>query len=325
LFSYYRNSKEEPVNKKPESISQLIVFVVITGISLIFYAILHESGHAILAILSGARINEFVIFDLRPHISYSGEISGITSRFINLAGPVFPVLVNMAFLALVPITKNFLLEAFKTCFTLITAFSIPGVVIATLLYVLGRTTDVDTISFYSMNPGVSPFAMIFIWLSVFFMMLLIMIKRANYRILPGFSSIPFRSAGPFQGHMVRIVFMSLILMTIIGIAGTWYFAEEKPASLISIDLSTISSGEVELYQFSVAQDSVTYEFSIRGLHADEFVLTVENEMTKTVLVNSKEINADIYDRPFVLKKGIHRLIVDTKNGKGILLINKKKG
>jgi hypothetical protein len=310
------------MNRQTSNISHIVLFITIIGLSLLFYTILHEAGHAIMAILSGAGISEFVIFDLRPHVSYSGQVSGTLGRFVSLAGPAFPVLVNMILLALIPISRNFLLEAFKTCFTLITAFSLPGTIIATLIYAIGRTSDIDTVGFYSMNPGVSPFAMIFIWFSVFLLLLLLMIKRANYRIMPGFAGIPLRS-GPYQGHMVRIVFMSLVLMTIIGIAGAWYFGKEKPVALFCIDLSTFSAGSVELFKFDVKQDSATFSFSIRGLEADEFELAVTTDTINKVLISGKGLTADIYDRSFVLKKGIHILKAYNKNSKGMLLVNQK--
>jgi hypothetical protein len=297
-----------------------ILFISVIGFSLLFYIIIHEAGHAIVAVLCGSVIDEFAIINIRPHISYSGNAVSTLSRFVNIAGPIFPVMVNIVLLTFIPISKYFLLEAFKTCFTLITAFSLTGTAIATLLYMLGRTTDIDTIGFYSMNPGVSPLAMMFIWICIFFLLILMMIKRANYRIMPGFSLIPFR-AEPLQGHLVRIVFMSLVLMTTISIAAVWYFRKGKPAVIYSIDLSTFTAGEVELYQFNVIQDSATFSISIRGLDAEEFELSVKTDTVKSILLSGKGIIADNYDRPFVLKKGIHSLTAHNMNGNGILLVN----
>lgn len=308
------------MDKQNSNFLHSILFISIIGFSLLFYTIIHEAGHAILAVLSGSVIDEFQIFNLRPHISYSGNGNNSLIRLVSIAGPVFPVMVNIVLLTFVPISKYFLLEAFKTCFTLITAFSLLGTVIATLFYMLGRTTDIDTLGFYTLNPGVSPFAMMFIWISIFFLLILMMIKRADYRIMPGFSLIPFRSE-PLQGHLVRLVFMSLVLMTTISIAAAWYFGKEKPAVIYSIDLSTFTAGEVELYQFNVIQDSATYSFSIRGLDAEEFELSVKTDTAKSILLSGKGIIADIYDRPFVLKKGIHSLTAHNINGNGILLVN----
>jgi hypothetical protein len=57
------------MNKQSGSIWDIILFIFIIGFCLFLYTLLHETGHAIFAILSGAGIKEFVIIDIRPHVS----------------------------------------------------------------------------------------------------------------------------------------------------------------------------------------------------------------------------------------------------------------
>lgn len=52
-------------------------------------AVVHESSHAILCILTGARISEFVIFDEQPHVTHSKSKIPVIGIFLISSAPIY--------------------------------------------------------------------------------------------------------------------------------------------------------------------------------------------------------------------------------------------
>ncbi len=104
------------------------------------YIVLHEGGHALAAMLSGARIDRFDINFLtsRPHVSYVGHLTAGQRAFVSAAGPLFPVLVWFGFIGTIPghAKPPWAYVRIISAFGIIGSL-LPGVVIP-VLYQLGR-------------------------------------------------------------------------------------------------------------------------------------------------------------------------------------------
>jgi hypothetical protein len=59
---------------------------------------IHELGHALAARLTGARITEFQVLSLRPHVRVDGTVSVAQEEFHSAAGSAFFLLVYLVFL-----------------------------------------------------------------------------------------------------------------------------------------------------------------------------------------------------------------------------------
>ena len=52
-------------------------------------AIVHESSHAILCILTGAEISEFVVFSAQPHVTHSKSKIPVIGMFLLSSAPIY--------------------------------------------------------------------------------------------------------------------------------------------------------------------------------------------------------------------------------------------
>lgn len=295
-------------------------FLIIFILCMITYTFLHEAGHAIMASMAGTEVSELVVFNIRPHVSYADQISGVFAPFVSLAGPMFPVVVAIILMLLIPKTNNALLETAKTIFTFLTAFSLTGTIIAVLLFSFGKKSDADTMNFFLWNPGVNPMLAATACLFLIIVLLVLIGKKANYHLIPGLYALLQTSSSTIANRKKKVI-LSLLIILSLGLAGACFFNPEKSQTLIRTDLSALNSGEVELYRFDVKQDSITYKYSIEKLNAKEFELIIRTDTSKTILLSGKDIIADIYNREFVLHKGLHFLHVYNINCRGIFTLN----
>jgi len=296
------------------------IFLVIFVFCMIAYALLHEVGHAFFAFLSGADIRDIVIFSIHPHLSYTDRVDGILAPFVSLSGRMFPVVVTIILMLLIPKTNNVILEAFKTIFTCLTAFSLVGSIISLVLFSFGKNSDSDTMDFMVQNPGVNPMLAGLTCLFLIIILLMLIGKKANYLLIPGLYSLLKKDSSTITYRKKKVI-LSLLLILSFGLAGTYFFNQEKSQSLLRTDLSTFTSGEVELYRFDIKQDSLTFNYTIKGLNAKKFELLIRSDTSKIILFSGKEIIADVYNREFVLHKGLHFLLAYTINCNGILILN----
>ena len=299
------------------------IFLVILVLCMIIYTFLHEAGHAIFAFLAGADVRDIVVFSLRPHLSYADQVSGIFAPFVSLAGPMFPVIVAIILMLMTPKTNNVVLEAFKTIFTFLTAFSLLGTIISLFLYSFGLNSDADTIGFFSQNPGINPMLAAVACLFLIIILLGLIGKKANYLLIPSLFNLLQKNSSTITNRKKKVISSLLVLLSL-GLAGACFFSPEKSYALIQTDLSTCANGEVELYRFDIKQDSLTFMYTIEGLNAKEFELFIRTDTSKTILFSGKEIIANIHNREFVLHKGLHLLLAQTINGNGIFSLNQMK-
>lgn len=296
------------------------VFLVILIISMIAYTILHEAGHAIIASLAGADVRNYEVFSFRPHISYADEVTGFFAPFVSLGGLMFPVIIAIVLMLLIPKTKNAILETGKTIFTFLTAFSLLGSIISLFLLSYGINSNADTLGFLTQNPGVNSYLASLFCLFLIIILLILIGKKANYMLIPGLKYLLQSSSSTIANRKKKVI-LSLLVILSVGLAGACFFNPEKPQELIKKKLSTLPFGESELYRFDINEDSITYKYSIEGLNAKKFELFIRTDTSNTILFSGKEIIANIYNRSFVLHRGLHILFVNNINGNGILIVN----
>jgi hypothetical protein len=295
------------------------VFFVILMLCLITYTFLHEAGHTIIAFLGGADIREFTLLRLPPHETFGNQIGGVYAHLVSLAGPMFPVIVALIFMLLVPKTKNIVLETSKTIFTGLTIFALFGSIISLFLFIAGKNSDADTIGFFAQNPGVNPMLAALTCLFLITVLFALIGIKANYLVIPGLYDLLQKDSSTITNRKKKVV-LSLIVLLSLGLAAACLFNPEKPQVLLRADLSTFTAGEVELYRFCIQQDSLIYEYTIQKLKATEFELSVRTDTSRSILFSGKGIAADIYQRRFVLHRGIHLLFAHNINGNGIFTL-----
>jgi hypothetical protein len=135
-----------------------VVLLLLVGLLAIFlYAFLHESGHALAALLSGATLTAFVLspFDGGPHVNYFGALTPAQTLLNNLAGMALPLLVWLGFVLAVPRRANIVLETFKLLGTLICLNTLLAWILLPFLSLAGRAPNDDVVNFLN-NSGAPP-------------------------------------------------------------------------------------------------------------------------------------------------------------------------
>lgn len=128
--------KGEVMRKVYLGIASIIV-IITTGF---IYTLLHEGGHALAALVFGAKISAFEVnfFRVSPHISYVGELSNIQKGIVSLAGPLFPLLISFVIISFLPKLKRPLLQVVVLSFSFSTLTSLLPNIIFPLLYMGGK-------------------------------------------------------------------------------------------------------------------------------------------------------------------------------------------
>lgn len=72
-----------------------ILLALLTAI--VIYPLLHESGHAIIALLTGTEILDFQVLPLPLVMCKATDTEGITGVFIGMGGVVFPYILSIRF------------------------------------------------------------------------------------------------------------------------------------------------------------------------------------------------------------------------------------
>lgn len=122
------------------------------------YVALHEGGHALAAVLCGARITQFSI--LGAHMSYEGGgFSGAALALFDLAGMLLPVLASIASTAAYRSRlRSIPYRMFSFLFFLIPTGSILAWVMVPVLAVWGQAPPDDDVTKFISHSGLSPWA-----------------------------------------------------------------------------------------------------------------------------------------------------------------------
>ena len=120
------------------------------------YILLHEGGHALIAVLCGARITEFSL--LGAYMRYEGGIfTTITLSLFHIAGMLLPVLVSILFmLAYQNHIKSIFYRIFSFLSLLLPIGSILAWVSVPLLALFVRAPQEDDAAKFIDSSGLSP-------------------------------------------------------------------------------------------------------------------------------------------------------------------------
>lgn len=143
------------MNLKVKKLSSLFLSIIFT---IPAYIILHEGGHALIAILCGAQITEFSI--LGAYMRYEGgTFTSVTLPLFHIAGMLLPVLISVIYmLAYRDKVKHILYNIFSFMFLLVPAGTILAWIIVPVLYLFGQAPPNDDATKFIDSSGLSPWA-----------------------------------------------------------------------------------------------------------------------------------------------------------------------
>ncbi len=116
---------------------------------LLLYTFLHESGHALVGVLLGGRINSFSVnfLDLSAHVGLDGSFTAWQHGLISAAGVSLPLLVGLALVLLAPKGGDIAWMSFKILAILVPVCSLLAWIVIPLLVLGGQTVSDDSAAF----------------------------------------------------------------------------------------------------------------------------------------------------------------------------------
>ncbi len=139
--------------------------VILSALASVFcvlplYILLHEGGHALTAVLCGARVTRFSILD--ASMSYEGgTFTAASSSLLNAAGMLLPVLLSVVYM--LTYRKGAIsipYRIFSFMFLLVPVCSVLAWVIVPVLYLAGKAPQNDDVTKFINHSGLSPWAVL---------------------------------------------------------------------------------------------------------------------------------------------------------------------
>lgn len=123
----------------------ILAFIGSLWIAMPLYLFLHEGGHALIAILCGAKIVDFNLMQGYV-IAEGGTFNDMTLALFNIAGVLIPAATLLIYLILYKRnTRGLFYQLFSVLFTGIIIFSMGVWIVVPILYMLGRANPIDDV------------------------------------------------------------------------------------------------------------------------------------------------------------------------------------
>ena len=295
-----------PTSRQSRSIpyQSIIVLLFTAFVSLFLYTFVHESGHALVALSSGGRVQAFSInfLDFSAHVNVSGDFSPAQRIISNIAGVGLPILIWVAFIALAPRKANPALELFKLFVTLIALNPLLAWIFIPILSLFGAAPADDAANFLH-NTGLAPLLVSLGAVLLYLAGLWLYLRR-----IESLHAVVNRLRTVETFHTNRDSIRTLIVLAgLAAIAGLATFGAngfslrsspaqtgpEPPSDAVlalSLDLSTMERRQVPV-------------LTIEHERAGPLDLFVRLEQIETTLIDLRLAGPDGYDHPLLQGEG----------------------
>ena len=128
----------------------IFLFVVLT------YTFLHEGGHALVGIVSGARLTAFSFIDTNAHVSLDGNLTPFQEMVFNAAGVTLPLLAWLVFILWVPKRSNLAVECLKMMASVMVLSTLTAWIALPALFLFGKAPLSDDVTNFLRNSQLPP-------------------------------------------------------------------------------------------------------------------------------------------------------------------------
>ena len=143
------------VNSMNPKVKKILYLLFSLIISLPAYIILHEGGHALVAVLCGARITEFSL--IGAYMSYDGGVfSPAMYSLFHCAGMLLPVMAAIIYMLAYRASGGLFCRIFSFVFLLLPFGSILSWVFVPILYMAGCAPQSDDVTKFIISSGFEP-------------------------------------------------------------------------------------------------------------------------------------------------------------------------
>lgn len=161
----------------------ILKLLLVAFIEIILYIFLHEGGHALVAVLCGAKITSFSIIGAHTG-STGGNYTQATSSLLNIAGMLLPIIFSLCYM-LFCFNKNRegeFYRIFSIFFSLMPIFSLLAWVFVPIAFLAGDTTNPDDVIQFLNVSGIHPIIVMSFSAALFFSLVLLAWKKGIIQI-----------------------------------------------------------------------------------------------------------------------------------------------
>mgnify|MGYP000920172680 CR=1 FL=1 len=258
-------------------LKSLALVVAVLGI-IFFYVLVHEGGHALVALLFGGKIASFKVnfFVHSPSVSYVGIIEPMQHAMISLGGPLLPLFFALPLTFLVRKARHVLS---KGILLLALGSVLPTLLISTVVALFsgfGKIIPNEDVAKFILFSGIHPFIVATAFLLLFVFTLLFLVKVGKVKNI--YSEVLKELRGPrafAHSVMVRII----VVVCLLASGGLIFWPERnteqvhksfKYETRIHVDFDQLPSNSVRFYEFTL-EEPTTYDF-VYSLQTDSEVI-----------------------------------------------------
>jgi hypothetical protein len=312
-----------------------LFFVLI--FSILLYAFIHESGHAIPGLLFGGKITSFSA-GVNAHVGMDGSFTPIQQAVFTLGGPLLPFLAAIIFLLSAPRRGNALLEWVKVFVATISITSLLGWVALPWFYLAGVRPSDDSITFI-MNTGIAPPLVSAGAASIFAGGLTVFLRQVEgvKGILSRLQAKPTEVLAPGTRRTLAtlvVIFVlvagtSLGLGAVFGTSNTDFLDAPSDYTLVTeIQLDERALSDETVYTFTLEQPaSVSLFFSLSGVTRGpgKISLTGPGGYNNIIFTADEKLsgNLTVNPRDLMLESGQYQIILTFPQDPGVLVISQK--
>jgi len=331
----------EPVSKKHLwQYSLIIVFNLL--FATLLYTFLHESGHALLGLLFGAKITSFSVdfIGMSAHVGLDAAFTPLQQSLVSLGGFGLPLTLVVIFLLLAPRRGNALLEWVKVLTAIVTISSLLAWVILPWIYLAGGRPGDDSITFL-VNTGLYPPVVSLGALALFLGAWAVFLGRVEgfAGLLERLRALP--EAMLTQAARKTLAMMVLVFVLVLGVSlglgaafGTattnFLNAPAEFTPVVTIPLSERERTAEAVYTFSLQQpSSLSLFFAMQGLTKGPLKIALlgpDGAETDFFTAGAEASgNFTVNPRDLALQPGQYQIVLTLPQDPGVLKIYQKIG
>jgi hypothetical protein len=316
----------------------IIVFILL--FSVLLFTFFHESGHAILGLLFGAKITSFSVdfIGMSAHVGLDAAFSPVQQALVSLGGFSLPLILTITFLLCAPLRSNMLVEWLKILSASVSISSLLAWIVLPWIYLTGGRPGDDSITFLMVTGIYPPLVSGAVGL-IFTGAAAIFIKRIEgYKgILARFRAQPADLLTPAARKTLAIMVIIFFVVAAVAVGlGAAYGTSKAnfllaPADYTSAATIKLSEHKLEnetAYSFTLQNpSSVSLFFAMEGLTRGPGKISLKGpDGYENVFFSADEKasgNFTVHPKNLSLEAGAYQVMLTFPQDRGVLKIYQK--
>lgn len=294
------------MNKKIKIVSFLLLSKII---SLYIYTFLHESGHALIAVICGGRIEEFIL-GLNAHVRITGaSYTKFTSALMNVMGGLLPIIILLIALSLYKSEiSHMFYHIFYFVISISTSFSLLAWLIIPIISMFTDPPIGDDVTNFLEISGIHPLMVTLVALLIFLGMIFFIYNKGLIRKAKEIYRLLLQESNP-KSRRPYFIFLTIGLLLVFILITEPNIFKTNPVLKTTISLNINQSSRSLEFPFAIEKDRIynmDFELETTIKFVDLQVFTEKGDLVYQNVISEGSIKGIILD----LNKGNHSFVIN---------------